>query len=111
MRRILASPVIARNEVKLTAYAEPPTLLDAPQIRADLTRAALLFRGGGLRVAGLFFVRARRESSSVARTANRDEIRSRSLAARFINYIYSRGASYAIEVWERPKVDVKIRCR
>ena len=26
LRRILASPVIARNEVKLTAYAKPPTL-------------------------------------------------------------------------------------
>lgn len=41
MRRILASPVIARNEVKLTAYAKPPTLLDAPRIRGTL-RAALL---------------------------------------------------------------------
>jgi len=41
LRRILASPVIARNEVKLTAYAKPPTLLDAPRIRGTL-RAALL---------------------------------------------------------------------
>lgn len=39
LRRILASPVIARNEVKLTAYAKPPTLLDAPRIRGTLRAA------------------------------------------------------------------------